>query len=52
MLTENLWREKGLVNGALRTVENIAWKNGMFLFFYFNFFIFPFHGFLSNSIFF
>jgi ATP-dependent exoDNAse (exonuclease V) alpha subunit len=28
MLTENLWTERGLVNGALRTVRDITWAAG------------------------
>ena len=28
MLSENLWQERGLVNGALGTVNNIVWEEG------------------------
>ena len=34
MLLENIWPEKGLVNGAMGVIDDIVWQEGEFFFFF------------------
>ena len=45
MLLENIWPEKGLVNGAMGVIDDIVWYEGMFSFYFilFHFYYFLFY---------